>query len=51
MSEVGWSQSALVDTPDTAAMAPSRQTSLVLFSGTGGAFAFTLKLQESKSTT
>lgn len=51
MSEVRRSRSALVDAPDTAAMAPSRQTSLILFSGTGGAFAFTRKLQESKSTT
>lgn len=40
----------LTDTPDAAAMGPSRQSSLVLFSGTE-AFAFTLKLQESKSTT
>lgn len=50
MSEVSQSWSALVDTPDPAAIAPSSQTSLVLSSGTGGAVTFTLKLQEPKST-
>lgn len=40
----------LLDTPGTAVVAPSGQTRLFLFSGAGGAFPFTLKLQESKST-